>query len=263
MSAVAPTAPPTGARARREATIGLALALAIVAAWIAVHVATVFHWRWTTAGVLLAPLAIALQTWLGAGLFIVAHDAMHGSLLPGRRRAGDALGRLALLLYAGFSYDRLLPKHLAHHRHPGTGDDPDFDAAHPTRFWPWYARFMREYLGVRELAALAAISVVWTRALGVPTSSLLAFWALPAILSSLQLFRWGTWLPHRHDAAGFADRHRARSDPRGAAATLLTCFHFGLHREHHLYPAVPWWRLPSVRVGDACAAPLARDRDRS
>ncbi|HYF58737.1 MAG TPA: fatty acid desaturase [Burkholderiaceae bacterium] len=235
--------------ARRDATVGLALATAIVAAWIAVHVVTVFHWRWTPAGAVLAPLAIALQTWLGAGLFIVAHDAMHGSLAPGRPRLGDAFGRLALALYAGFSYDRLLPKHRLHHRHAGTALDPDFDADHPDAFWPWYGRFMREYMGVREVAALAAITAIWTLLLGAPLPNLLAFWALPAILSSLQLFRWGTWLPHRHDALPFADRHRARSDARGPWVTLLTCFHFGLHHEHHRSPRTPWWRLPALARG--------------
>jgi beta-carotene ketolase (CrtW type) len=118
---------------------------------------------------------------------------------------------------------------------------------------------MREYMGVREVAALAGITAAWTLLLGAPLSNLLAFWALPAILSSLQLFLWGTWLPHRHDGNPFADRHNARSDPRGTAATLLTCFHFGLHREHHLHPAVPWWRLPSVRRRDDAPRGTASD----
>ncbi|HYD98464.1 MAG TPA: fatty acid desaturase, partial [Alphaproteobacteria bacterium] len=29
--------------------------------------------------------------------------------------------------------------------------------------------------------------------------------------------------------------------------SLLTCYHFGHHHEHHLRPDVPWWRLPSLR----------------
>jgi beta-carotene ketolase (CrtW type) len=257
------TAPPSSRPDRtlaRDGAIGAALAAAIVCAWLAVHVVAVFGWRWTPAGIAAAPLAIALQTWLGAGLFIVAHDAMHGSLLPSHREAGHWFGRLALALYAGFSYDRLRPKHLDHHLHPGTALDPDFDAAHPGHFWPWYGRFMSEYMGLRELGVLAAVTVVWTTLLGAPLANLLVFWALPAILSSLQLFRWGTWLPHRHDGTAFADRHRARSDRRPAALTLLTCFHFGLHHEHHLRPGVPWWRLPSVRVSGPDAGPPASPR---
>ena len=30
-------------------------------------------------------------------------------------------------------------------------------------------------------------------------------------------------------------------------ASLLTCFHFGMHHEHHLSPNTPWWRLPEAR----------------
>ncbi len=239
----------TAARVR-DTRVGLALAAAIVAGWAALLWAALVHWRWDLPGaasVLLAPPVIALQSWLGAGLFIVAHDAMHGTLAPTRRRLADAIGRVALLLYAGFSYDRLRPAHHAHHRHPGTPLDPDFDAAHPARFWPWYLHFVRTYFGWRQLAVLAAF--FWGAvALGVAIPNLLAFWALPAILSSLQLFRWGTYLPHRHEPAPFADAHRARSDPRGTLATLATCFHFGLHHEHHLRPDVPWWRLPAVRA---------------
>ncbi len=246
----APRDPSRDVRRRRDTRVGLALAAAILAGWATLAWATLVHWRWDALGTA-TPLAalpvIALQSWLGAGLFIVAHDAMHGTLAPTRPRLADALGRVALALYAGFSYDRLRPAHHDHHRHPGTALDPDFDAAHPTRFWPWYLHFVRRYFGLAQLAALAAFFWIAV-ALGVPIPNLVAFWALPAILSSLQLFRWGTYLPHRHEAAPFADAHRARSDRRGAVATLATCFHFGLHHEHHLRPDVPWWRLPAVRA---------------
>ena len=28
--------------------------------------------------------------------------------------------------------------------------------------------------------------------------------------------------------------------------SLLTCYHYGYHREHHAMPHVPWWQLPQV-----------------
>ena len=74
---------------------------------------------------------------------------------------------------------------------------------------------------------------------------MLVFWALPALLSSVQLFYFGTFRPHRHDDSPFADDHNARSNGFGWLASLLSCFHFGYHHEHHLAPQVPWWRLPS------------------
>lgn len=243
-------APRVDARGVRDTRIGLALGGAIVVGWLALQAATLTAWprgAWSPALAVAAIPVVLLQTWLGAGLFIVAHDAMHGSLSPSRPGAGRLLARIALALYAGFSFDRLLPAHHDHHRTPGTGSDPDFAADHPTRFWPWYAGFLRRYFGLRQFATLAATFVVLAGPFAVPVGHLLIFWALPAILSSLQLFRWGTYLPHRHEHAAFADRHRARSDTRGAWVTLATCFHFGLHHEHHLRPDVPWWRLPSVR----------------
>jgi beta-carotene ketolase (CrtW type) len=247
-----PTAPGDARehRARRDTRIGVGLAVVLIAGWGGLLATTLSSWRWDTFGAatpIVAIVAIGLQTWLYCGLFIVAHDAMHGSLAPTRPGLGRALGRVALALYAGFALDRLALAHREHHRAPGTVDDPDFDPCGPTRFWPWFGRFVRRYFGWRQWAVLAIASAALVGIAGVAPATLLAFWALPAMLSALQLFRWGTWLPHRHDGAPFPDAHRARSDPRGRLVTLATCFHFGVHHEHHLRPDVPWWRLPAQR----------------
>lgn len=235
------------AEQQRQTAVGLSLATLIVLAFVALHVVSVFVLPWSGATLLAAALLVPVLTWLSVGLFIVAHDAMHGSLAPGRPGVNLFWGRLTLLLYAGFWMDRLSPKHFDHHRHVGTARDPDFHAPHPTRFWPWYASFMRRYFGWRE--ALVITAVVWTYVLllGADVRNVLLFWALPAILSSLQLFAFGTYLPHRHDEQPFADRHNSRTNDFGWLASLLTCFHFGYHHEHHLSPGTPWWRLPEVR----------------
>jgi beta-carotene ketolase (CrtW type) len=70
---------------------------------------------------------------------------------------------------------------------------------------------------------------------------------VPALLSSLQLFYFGTYLPHRPGPDAFTDHHRARSNGYSEWLSLLTCFHFGYHHEHHRAPGEPWWRLPTVR----------------
>jgi beta-carotene ketolase (CrtW type) len=232
---------------KRQTMIGVGLALAIIACFAALHVWSVFFldligWSWALA----VPL-VAVLSWLSVGLFIIAHDAMHGSLAPGRKGLNLFFGRLTLLLYAGFWMDRLTPKHFDHHKHVGTERDPDFAADHPTRFWPWYLQFMVRYFGIREFVVLSVLVWSYVLLLGAPMGNLLLFWALPSILSSLQLFYFGTYLPHRHEEAPFADEHRARSNDFGVLASLLTCFHFGYHREHHLSPATPWWALPAKR----------------
>jgi beta-carotene ketolase (CrtW type) len=233
--------------AARQTTVGLLLAGLIAASWAALHVYALFFHRLDASGLATAPLLVLAICWLNVGLFIVAHDCMHGSLAPGRPAVNRWTGRIALALYAGFSFDRLLPKHFDHHRHAGTERDPDFSLSHPRHFWPWYWAFFRQYFGLRELAVLTALVLLYVLVLGAPYPNLLLFWALPAILSSLQLFLFGTYLPHRHSEQEFPDRHRARSNDFGWLASLITCFHFGYHHEHHRAPHQPWWRLPSER----------------
>ena len=241
-------------RTRQTAT-GLLLACSILSGWLFLHVVGVWAFPLARAaespGWALAAVALVLvQSWLGAGMFIVAHDAMHGSLAPGRPRLNTAIGQLALGLYAGFPYASLATKHHAHHRRPGTAHDPDFHAGAPRAFWRWYVKFFREYWGWPQQAAITLVMVIYLLN-GAPPLNTAVFWGLPAIGSSLQLFVFGTWLPHRHarDAGegAFADRHNARTQDWPEWLTLLTCFHFGLHLEHHHSPGTPWWRLPAYR----------------
>lgn len=231
----------------RQAMLGGILAITIIGSWLALHVYSVFFHHLAGSDIFLAPLLIAGICWLNVGLFIVAHDAMHGSLFPHMPRLNLLAGRVALGLYAGFGFDRLKRLHMAHHEAPGSLDDPDFDADHPSRFWPWYLTFMRRYFGLKELLVLC-VPVGAYLLIGARLSNLLLLWALPAILSSVQLFYFGTYLPHRHGDAAFADRHNARTSEFDWLASLITCFHFGYHHEHHLRPSVPWWGLPRARL---------------
>lgn len=232
----------------RQGRIGVSLATAIIGAWTLLHGVALFAVE--PGSVWLSVVLVLALSWLSVGLFIVAHDAMHGSLWPANRPGGDRIGALALFLYAGFSYRRLLPKHHAHHRQPGSPEDPDFAPHAPSQALKWYGRFMVTYFGWRELAGMALRTGVYLL-LGAPMENILLFFALPGLLSSFQLFYFGTFLPHRHLTDGatpqFPDRHHARSNEYGYLLSLLTCFHFGYHHEHHLHPGAPWWRLPAMR----------------
>lgn len=241
----------------RQASIGLGLAGAIVTAWLMVHIAGVFLLPLDGFGWLLAPVVVGLQCWLSVGLFIVSHDAMHGSLAPFRPRLNRAVGRVVLLLYGGIWYDTLVARHFAHHRAAGTGGDPDFHGDGSTRFWPWFGAFMREYVSLGQLARQTGLAALYLFAFHAAPANLLIFWACPALLSALQLFYFGTYLPHRREEAEFADAHRARSNDFSPLLSLASCFHFGYHHEHHTDPSVPWWRLPASRkaVREGAAMP--------
>ena len=239
--------PVPAAPGRGDPVTGGIVAVAIVLAWAAIHLGGIFAFpldrtTWPAA----VPLVL-IQTWLSTGLFITAHDCMHGSFARGRPGINRAVGRTMLLLYAGLDYDRLLPNHVAHHRHVGTADDPDFDTINPTRPAPWLVRFFRNYYTHWQIARIVVVLSVYQMC-GASLLNILVFWAVPALMALLQLFYFGTFLPHRHARDAFPDRHNARSSPFGPWLSVLTCFNFGgYHHEHHLHPQVPWWQLPATR----------------
>ena len=244
-----PTPPPEGEEGARTGLIGLALASLIVLAWAAIHVTGVFFWRWTPASALLAVPLVLLQTWLSVGLFIISHDAIHGSLAPGRPRVNRAFGWLVMTLYAGFHYDDLARSHAAHHEAPGTSADPDFSAAHPTHGLRWARQFFTHHFGLRPLLFVNAVVAAYWLLLGASMVNIFLFYGVPALTSAAQLFYFGTFRPHRHTDDAFADAHNARSDRMPRALALITCYNFGgYHHEHHLYPGEPWWRLPRRRL---------------
>ncbi len=195
----------------------------------------------------LVPIGILFQTFLYTGLFITVHDAMHGSVCPAHPRRNNIVGTIAVRLYALFSYRKLLEKHWAHHRTPASDADPDFHDGQRTGFLAWYLHFMKEYLSWWQIVGMALVFQVMEYVLMIPAINLLLFWVVPALLSTLQLFYFGTYLPHRTPEGGYDNPHRAQSNAYATFWSFITCYHFGYHWEHHEYPSLPWWNLPEVR----------------
>jgi beta-carotene ketolase (CrtW type) len=108
---------------------------------------------------------------------------------------------------------------------------------------------MDGYMNGKERTAMLfkiiAIVLVARFGLHIAIANLALFWFLPIVLSSLQLFFFGTYLPHRSETAG--GTHHAVSSNYPFVISLLTCYHFGYHWEHHEYPNLPWYSLPAIR----------------
>jgi beta-carotene/zeaxanthin 4-ketolase len=222
-----------------SATIGLG----IVALWLFSFVMGCSH---LDLGYWILPL-IVVRTLCQTGLFIVAHDTMHGSVFDQADR-NRWLGSFLLLLYAGLDYDRCRAQHQAHHHQPGEVEDPDF---YDGRWWSWVGRFALSYFDrgqtCRTLSAIAWVLLVLWLGLDWPIGNLILVWLLPMVLSAAQLFWVGTYLPHRIPIDGHTNRHRAQSLDIGTIGSFLACYHLGYHWEHHEYPQVPWYQLPQMR----------------
>ncbi len=187
------------------------------------------------------------QTFLYTGLFITAHDAMHGTVFPANRKINNWAGTLAVKLYALFSYSRLLKKHWEHHRHPASEQDPDYHDGEHRGLFRWYVYFMVSYITWKQILGMAIAFNIFLYIFHIESINLVVFWIIPSFLSTFQLFYFGTYLPHRELENQYPDEHRARSNQYSVFWSFISCYHFGYHWEHHEYPHIPWWRLPRVK----------------
>lgn len=177
-----------------------------------------------------------LQTHLYTGLFITGHDAMHGTISR-NRVINKFTGIVAIGLFAFNSYWRLLPKHHKHHRFVGSENDPDF---HPGSFPVWYFKFLKQYVTIWQILLMALTYNLLI--LIFPVQNVILFWIVPSLLSTLQLFYFGTYLPHKGEHAP-DNVHKSHTQKKNHVIAFLTCYFFGYHYEHHDSPHVPWWQL--------------------
>jgi beta-carotene ketolase (CrtW type) len=191
-------------------------------------------------------LAICWQTFLYTGLFITAHEAMHGLVCSQNLQINHLIGAIAVSLYAFFPYKKLLLKHWLHHRYPATPLDPDFHDGTNTSFWRWYFHFLKGYGCWQQLGSLIISLSIIKYELHIPAINLALFILIPSIFSSLQLFYFGTFLPHREPQGGYCYPHRSQSHALPRFWSFIACYHFGYHQEHHEHPQAPWWQLPEI-----------------
>lgn len=191
---------------------------------------------------------VFIRTFLHTGLFIVAHEAIHTNI-SASWRINDAFGYVTAWSYALLPYKLLAKNHRLHHCFPATDRDPDHHGGKEKGFWAWYLKFMVTYQADGQAwITLIGIGMIFCAFVSfqVSVANVVLFWVIPMVISSLQLFTFGIFLPHRQDNHAFACRHRTRSIDFPVFWSFITCYHFGYHLEHHLNPHLPWYRLPQV-----------------
>lgn len=218
---------------------GIIIGIAMILVWFG-SLIYVLTWEINFANPLVY-LAILVQTHLYTGLFITAHDAMHGSISK-NRKWNNGIGWITSFLFAFNFYDRLLVKHHEHHRFVASDNDPDYHES--GKFWLWYWIFIKKYTTLKQLI-LIGISLQLLRLI-FPLENLIIFWILPGILSTFQLFYFGTYIPHK-DGHEHENKHKSKSLEKNHIWAFISCYFFGYHYEHHDAPGVPWWRLWQVK----------------
>ncbi|MBD2203630.1 fatty acid desaturase [Calothrix sp. FACHB-1219] len=230
---------------RQDSVYGLVIALLIISLWLG-SLVWLLSINYHQMPLWLIPIALIWQTFLSTGLFITAHDAMHGSVCRQNPRINHLIGKIAVTLYALFPYQQLLQKHWLHHKHPASALDPDFHDQNRKSGFFWYLHFMMGYSSWQQLLGFTIIFNFARFAFNMSLTNLIIFWCIPPILSSIQLFYFGTYLPHREPKSGYIYPHCTQTIELPTFWSFLACYHFGYHQEHHEYPHVAWWQLPEV-----------------
>ncbi|MFC2086760.1 fatty acid desaturase [Bacteroidota bacterium] len=189
-------------------------------------------------------LHILIQMHLTTGLFISAHDSIHGTV-HNNKNINHLIGSICSFLYAFFPYRVLRKNHYAHHKYPGTENDPDFNIK-TQNFFLWWGGFLVRYASWIQIIAFAIvfnILKIWFSG-----TSIWVFYFLPIFLSSLQLFYFGTFKPHKLPHYQLDNKHKARTQQKNHLWAFISCYFFGYHLEHHERPDIPWWKLHQSKI---------------
>lgn len=221
-----------------------------------------------------------LWFWLGTrfyALYSLLHDAVHHLLLPDKRW-NDRLARLFLAWPLFLSLGRMREAHFAHHRHLKTELDPEHAHLRYVEFR--YPKRPAELLFV-FLGDLSGINFIryrvpkWLRLAGSlgktvrhmdrETGQRLVFMATGAVgltvLGGWEIFLLCGVLPYATvyqalNRLRLSTEHIHVSEARvfqtrsvkavWIERVLLSPHNLGFHTEHHLYPGVPFYRLPAL-----------------
>lgn len=222
--------------------MGLLIAILIITLWLS-HLIYILNFVEVDFTSPIFYLHIFIQSYLYTGLFITGHDAMHGTV-SSNKKVNKTIGTVATFLFAGLSYNRLIKNHFMHHKHPGEENDPDFYTK-SQNFLIWWGMFMKRYTTITQLIIMAVaynlLKILYDDLI------IIMYWVIPAFLGTLQLFFFGTYLPHKYPHTEKMNPHNARTQRKNHLWAMLSCYFFGYHHEHHESPRTPWWQLYKMK----------------
>lgn len=213
--------------------------------------------------------------WIGArlhGLGVLMHEATHHRLVKSRW-LNEVVGEVFCAFPIGVSLANYRYNHFAHHQFTNTDKDPDWirkkgeDWLFPKTPWQILMLFLKDALGfnvighlrgVREMSgnskigplrpALRLLGYLSLLAAAIATATwplFLLYWLLPTV-SWLQVV-----LRLRSMAEHFGLKEPGPTATRTTYASLperlfLAPHNVGYHLDHHLFPSVPFYRLPAL-----------------
>lgn len=215
---------------------GILIAVIILLLWLSVFVFALFK-PLDVLSFWAIPLIFLLSE-LFTGIFITAHDSIHGVVYPANKKINRLIGFFCASVFAFNSYDLMYVNHHKHHNNTLEDIDPDF---HPSgKFFPWFISFIGHYIGWKQFLLTALFFNFMLFVVKIEVANLMLFYVLPMCLSTVQLFYFGTFKPHKgmHE-----NRHKSGTQNKNHIWAFVSCYFFGYHYEHHANPYVPWWRM--------------------
>ncbi len=189
-------------------------------------------------------LLASLGSLLGVGALLVAGSGKGGGV------PADTIVGVGVVAVSWVTVHTVFALHYArvHYTWHGAGpavdfnspEDPDYHVDNQN-FFVWWFHFMEQYITIWQMLIMAVFFNIGL--LFFSEIQLIVFWVVPAILSTFQLFYFGTYRPHRLPHTTAMEPYKARSQKTNHLWALASCYFFGYHYEHHLSPKTPWWEL--------------------
>ncbi len=215
-------------------------------------------------------------------LFIIGHDGLHRNLHP-NRRINDRLATWLIFAPLGMCLRDGRSSHLRHHHQLGSERDPDRylhgaeNKANTVQFvlflsglatflktvWkvtPFGQRrsgsdarpaptLLKEFMMSRIPVLVMQVLIFGAIAATQPWWTYLVFWVLPVFALVFVPDEIRAFCDHAHPIVPDAladDRRLITYAPPRLEQVLFSPHHMNYHAEHHLWPFVPYYRLPEV-----------------